>query len=65
MDTLSKRGHSHQHDDHSDIAMEAYAEKYEQEYKLDKPVRIIVVGAGNRGKVYSTYAVEHPARCKV
>jgi len=46
-------------------AMKKYVAEYERDYETEQPVRLIVVGAGNRGKVYATYALEHPARAKV
>lgn len=46
-------------------AMRRYAQQHEQEFETDRPVKIIVVGAGNRGKVYATYALEHPSRAQV
>lgn len=63
MDILHQRAHKHENNACEDMA--AYAEKYEQEYKGDNLVKIIIVGAGNRGKVYATYATEHPSRAKV
>ncbi|MHA2163604.1 MAG: Gfo/Idh/MocA family protein, partial [Candidatus Thorarchaeota archaeon] len=32
---------------------------------MERPVSIIIVGAGDRGTVYSKYAVEHPERAQV
>lgn len=32
---------------------------------LDRPVRIIVIGAGNRGNVYSSLALERPDLCTI
>jgi len=45
--------------------MQKYVAEYERDYETERPIRLIVVGAGNRGKVYSTYALEHPKRAQV
>jgi len=45
--------------------MKKYVEQYERDYETERPVRLIVIGAGSRGKVYSTYALEHPKRAQV
>jgi predicted dehydrogenase len=63
MDVLNKRSHKTENNVCEDMA--SFAEKYEEEYKEDTLVKIIIVGAGNRGKVYATYALEHPSRAKV
>jgi len=42
-----------------------YAEQFEKEFETPNIVRLIIVGAGNRGTVYSNYALEHPQRAKV
>ncbi|KAF8583462.1 NAD(P)-binding protein [Ramaria rubella] len=31
----------------------------------DTPVTVAIIGAGNRGKAYSAYALDHPTLCKV
>lgn len=62
MDNISKRTHK---SNQAASDMTTYAETYEKELKSDPLVRIIIVGAGNRGKVYSGYALEHPSRAKV
>lgn len=49
----------------SEEKMKQYVQQYERDYETERPVRLIVVGAGNRGKVYSTYALEHPKRAQV
>ncbi|KAF2075180.1 hypothetical protein CYY_003528 [Polysphondylium violaceum] len=37
----------------------------ESKFDTEKPVRIIIVGCGNRGYVYSQYAIERPNRLQV
>jgi predicted dehydrogenase len=32
---------------------------------VNRPVEIIIVGAGNRGNIYATYALENPTKCRV
>jgi predicted dehydrogenase len=55
----------HAHQTYNEEKMRKYVAQYEQGYETERPVRLIVVGAGSRGKVYSTYALEHPERAKV
>jgi len=50
---------------YEDGSLRKYAEQNEKLYEVDKPVRIIIVGAGNRGDVYALYALEHPSRANV
>ena len=46
-----------------------YEEKYslrgEQEDDSDRPLKAIIVGAGQRANVYSNYAKKHPEQLKV
>lgn len=64
MDTLSRKQRKSTTEKHVKD-MKEYAEKFEKEYKIENPVRLIIIGGGNRGKVYSAYALEHPNRAKV
>lgn len=45
--------------------MKTYLAEHEREFDTERPVKLIVIGAGNRGKVYSTYALEQPNRATV
>ena len=36
-----------------------------ERFVLSNPIRLIVLGAGNRGNVYASYALSHPDLCKV
>lgn len=50
----------------NEVEGKKYMEAYEKDtYDTTRPVTVIIVGAGNRGKVYSEYAIERPGRCKV
>jgi len=43
----------------------AYITKREERIKTQKHISYIVIGAGNRGNIYATYALENPSLAKV